>query len=231
MRFGFFGAWRARSMFSMESFHRTYETDVSEMTIRRRPFRFFTPKYVEPFIDPRDGLQEFPLWSKIWEASLVLADHLAGTPPEPGVRFLEIGGGMGVVSVVAASFGHDITMTEQNPRALDFARANAHANGCPGLKILELDWNRPNLDVLFDRIVGSEVVYHERDYEPLERLFRSLLKPGGEISLVEGLRKTSIEFFGRMQLCFQVRGQKKVLRSQGTEIPVIFCRMREKVEA
>jgi len=218
-------------MFSMESFQKAYETDVSEVTIRGRPFRFFTPKYIEPFIDPRDALCDFPLWSKIWEASLVLADHLAAVSPEPGGRLLEIGGGMGVVSVVAASFGHDITLTEHNPRALDFARANAHANGCPDLKILELDWNRPDLDVVFDRIVGSEVVYHERDFEPLERLFHSLLKPGGEILLVEGIRKTSIEFFGRMQRSFVVKGQKKVLRTQGMEIPVILCRMKERAGA
>jgi predicted nicotinamide N-methyase len=210
----------------LESFHSTYATDVSEVGVRGRAFRFFTPKDLEPFIGDGDALSDFPLWAKIWDASLVLADSLAGLPPGSGRRFLEIGGGIGLVSIVAASFGHDITLTEHNPHALEFARANAHANGCPDLRILELDWNRPSLEGRFDCIVGSEVVYHERDFEPLEKLFLGLLKPEGEIILAEGLRKTGMEFFGRMQQSFQVKGYRKVLRSGGKEVPVILCRMR-----
>ena len=109
---------------------------------------------------------------------------------------------------------------------LEFARANAHANGCPTLKIVDLDWNRPSLEGAFDFIVGSEVVYHERDFEPLQRLFEGLLKPEGEIILAEGIRKSSMEFFARMQGYFHVKGHKKVLRSGGKEMPVILCRMR-----
>ena len=213
-------------MLSLESFHKTYETDVNEVSVRDRAFRFFTPKYLEPFIDEGDTLRDFPLWSKIWEASLVLADFLAGMPSEPGRRFLEIGGGIGLVSIVAASFGHDITLTEHNPHALEFARANAHANGCPDLKILDLDWNRPSLEGDFDCIVGSEVVYHERDFQPLQGLFEGILTPGGEIILAEGIRRTSMEFFAGMQQSFHVKGHKKVLRSGGKEVPVILCRMR-----
>ncbi|MEW6663886.1 MAG: methyltransferase [Thermodesulfobacteriota bacterium] len=208
------------------SFHKTYETDVSEVRVRGRAFRLFRPRYIEPFIDEGDPLRDFPLWSKIWEASLVLADFLAGMPPESGRRFLEIGGGSGLVSIVAASFGHDITLTEHNPHALEFARANARANGCPELKVLELDWNRPSKERTFDFIVGSEVVYHERDFEPLERLFDALLNQEGEIILAEGIRKTSMDFFARMQQSFQVKGHRKVLRSGGKEVPVILCRMR-----
>lgn len=210
----------------LESFHRTYETDVSEVNVRGRAFRFFTPKYIEPFIDEGDALRDFPLWSKIWEASLALADFLAGMPPEPGRGLLEVGAGIGLVSIVAVSFGHDITLTEHNPHALEFARANAHVNGCPDLKILDLDWNRPSLEGHFDCVVGSEVAYRERDFEPLERLFEGVLKPGGEIILAEGVRKTSMEFFAKMQQSFHVKGHKKVLRSGGKEVPLALCRMR-----
>lgn len=213
-------------MFSRESFHRTHETDVGEVKVRGRVFRLFTPRHIEPFLNEGDALRDFPLWAKIWEASLVLADFLAGMPPERDRRFLEIGAGIGLVSLVAASFGHDITLTEHNPHALEFARANAHANGCPGLQILDLDWNRPSLPGRFDGIVGSEVVYHERDFDPLERLFDTLLKPSGEIILAQGVRKTSVEFLARMQRAFRVEGHKKVLRSGGREVPVILCKMR-----
>jgi len=212
-------------MFDFESFHARYETDVSEVVIRDRAFRLFIPKYLEPFMDTQDPLYDFPLWSKIWEASLVLADHLAGMPPDAGRRLLEIGGGVGLVSVVGACFGHDMTMTEINPHALAFARANAYANGCVDLKIVALDWNKPSLHGAFDMIVGSEVVYHERDFEPLLKFFKSYLRPGGEIYLSQGIRKTSMAFLAQMEGHFLLKAQRKVLRSKGKEVTVILCRM------
>ncbi|RJR39640.1 MAG: methyltransferase domain-containing protein [Desulfobacteraceae bacterium] len=213
-------------MFSIEFFHKNYETDVCEAGIRGRKFRFFRPRYIEPFVASENPLHDFPLWCKIWEPSLFLADHLASIVPEPGKRFLEIGGGLGLVSVVASSFGHTITMTEHIPDALAFARANAMENGCSDLEIVDLDWNDFSMKERFDCIVGSEIVYSERDFDPLERLFGKLLKPDGEVLLVSGVRKTSIAFFARMQEIFQVKGQKKTLRSASKEFPLILCTMK-----
>jgi len=215
-------------MFSIESFHKNYETDVCEAGIRGRRFRFFRPRYIEPFVNHDNPMDDFPLWCKIWEPSLFLADHLASMVPRPGKRLLEIGGGLGLVSVVAASFGHSMTMTEHIPDALAFARANAMENGCSDLEIVDLDWNDFSMGDRFDCIVGSEVVYSERDFEPLERLFEKLLKPDGEVLLVSGVRKTSIAFFARMQETFRVKGQKKTLRSASKEVPLILCTMEPK---
>jgi len=36
-------------------------------------------------------------------------------PVASSKKFLEIGGGAGLVSIVAAAWGHDITLTESNP--------------------------------------------------------------------------------------------------------------------
>ena len=51
------------------------------------------------------------------ESILVLSGYLAGLPPDVNRRFLEIGAGVGLVSIVAATFGHQITMTEYNSDA------------------------------------------------------------------------------------------------------------------
>jgi methylase of polypeptide subunit release factors len=58
----------------------------------------------------------------------ILSGHLADLSPVVNKRLLEIGGGVGLVSIVAATFGHKITMTEWDPDALNFARANAFSN-------------------------------------------------------------------------------------------------------
>ena len=217
-------------MVSLESFHKEYETDTADLVVKGRRFTFLVPKSIDRFVDPGDVFHDFPLWSKIWEASIVLSEYLAGISVEPEKRFLEIGCGMGLVGIIASAFGHRVTMTEYNPDALNYARANAVTNPLAdsNLEIIELDWNRPRLEGLFDHIVGSEVIYNERDYEPILKLFRAYLKPGGEIILAEGLRKTSIEFFRQMGQFFDIKAQKKVLRSKKGETRVILCRMKFK---
>jgi 2-polyprenyl-3-methyl-5-hydroxy-6-metoxy-1,4-benzoquinol methylase len=216
-------------MFSIESFHRQYETDTADLTIGNRRFRFFVPKSLDKFVDQGDIFHDFPLWAKIWEASIVLSDNLAAMSVDPKKRFLEIGCGMGVVGVVATAFGHRVTMTEYNPDALNFARANAYTN-LPSekgrLEIAKLDWSKPRLEGLFDTIVGSEVIYKETDYHPILKLFKTNLKPSGEIVLSEGVRKTSMEFFRQVSGRFDIEAQKKILRSKGEEVRVILAKMR-----
>ena len=171
---------------------------------------------------------DFPLWSKIWEASLILADYLASRAVEPDKCFLEIGAGLGVVSTVASAFGHHVTATEYDSHALNFIRANSLHNQCSNLEIRELDWNNPRLDGPFDYIVASEVAYHERHFESIQKLLQANLKPDGEAILAAEIKNTTIEFFSRMQQFFNIQAQKKTLRSDDKEIPVILSRMTHK---
>lgn len=218
-------------MFSLEIFHKKYETDTIDLAIRGRRFSFLVPKSIDRFVDTEDVFHDFPLWSKIWEASIVLSEYLAGIPVQQGKHFLEIGGGMGLVGIVASAFGHRVTMTEYNPDALNYARANAETNQSSlvsNLEITQLDWNRPRLEGLFDCIVGSEVIYKEKDFDPILKLLKRYLKPEGEIILAQGVRKTSMEFFRQMSEFFDIKAQKKVLRSKEGETRVILSRMKFK---
>ncbi|MFH1242837.1 MAG: methyltransferase [Pseudomonadota bacterium] len=216
-------------MFSLESFYSEYETDIKDLAIKGRRFRLLVPRSLDRFVDPQDIFHDFPLWSKLWEASLVLADYLAGITADPQERILEIGCGLGLVGVVTSSFGHKVTMTEYNPDALNFARANTEIN-LPAvrsnLEICKLDWNHPRLDGTFDRIIGSEILYSEKDYGPLMELFKAYLRPGGEIILTEGVRKTSMGFFREMSGILEIRAEKRLFRSKEQEIVVLLARMK-----
>ena len=210
-------------MFSLEQFHRTYDTVTTPVTINGQTLRLFTPASIDRFINPDDVMDNFPLWAKIWEASGVLASYLAGMPPDPMKTMLEIGCGLGMVGIAAAKAGHRITMTELNPDALNFARANALANGCPEVAIERLDWNTPQLESRFDYIVGSETVYKTEDLDGLEALFDRYLNPGGTIILAEGVRRTGVEFWERMRHRYNVQARRQTLRSdQGSHHMVLF---------
>ena len=215
-------------MLSLEEFQKEYETDVSPVTIRDRRFQFFVPKTIDRFLNPDDPLNRFPLWAKIWDASLILADELASLSVRPGRAFVEIGCGVGLVGIVAASFGHDVTITEYDPHALAFARANALLNGLAGLRVMPLDWNQPALNRTFDFIIGSEIIYHERDFDPIRELFKMLLKPGGEIILCAEIRTTNMAFLSLLQNTYAIKARKKTLRSEVKNISVMLCHLSPK---
>ncbi len=212
-------------MFSLELFYQNYETETNEVTVKDRKFQILLPKFLDRFINIQDVFHEFPLWAKIWPASWVLADYLAGKPVDSKRHFLELGAGVGLVSIIAASFGHRITMSEYNHDALQFARANAVINGYPGLPVVELDWNRPQLSGRFDNIVASEVIYRKEDCRPLVKLLKACLTPDGEVILVGEMRKSSMDFYKEFEGEFDIRVQKKALRSDDEKISIYFFRM------
>ena len=214
--------------FTLEAFFKQYETDTTELVVNGHKFNILLPKDLLQFINTDDVMQEFPLWAKIWPASWVLAGYLAEMPVAAEKDFLEIGGGTGLVSIVAAAFGHRIIMSEYNPDALQFARANALINECPQLKIQQLDWNHPRLVGQFDYIVASEVSYRAQDIQPLLMLFKNSLKTGGEVILTGEMRKLSKNFYQALETLFDIRVHKKILRSDSEEINIFLFRLRLK---
>jgi len=212
-------------MFSLESFQKEYETETTEVVVKNRKFQILLPKSLARFINTQDVFHEFPLWAKIWPASWVLADYIAGMPVEAKKQFLELGAGAGLVSIVAASFGHRITMSEHDDDALRFARANALINECSRLPIVDLDWNRPQSPGRFDYIVASEVTYKKEDCQPLVELLKVCLKPDGEVILAGEMRKTSLDFYKELETGFNISVQKKILRSDNEKVNIYLFQM------
>jgi predicted nicotinamide N-methyase len=216
-------------MFSLEAFHRTYDTTITPVTVNGQALNLFTPASIDRFINPDDVMTDFPLWTKIWEASGVLASYLTALPSDPAKTMLEIGCGLGLVGIAAAMAGHRITMTEINPDALRFARANALANGCPHTPIESLDWNAPHLKDRFDYIVGSDTVYKTEDIDGLEALFERYLKPDGTIILAEGVRRTGVVFWERMRHTYHVQARRQTLRSDQEGQHMVLFRLQRKL--
>ena len=215
-------------MDTIEEFHKTYETETTDIVVSGHKFSLFLPKYLYRFLNPHDILHDFPLWAKIWRASWVLSSYLADRPSDANKRILEVGGGIGLVSIVAATFGHQMTLSEYNPDALNFARANAHCNNCPDLPIIQLDWYHPQLKTQFDQIVGSEVAYRESHLEALLKLFKSNIKPGGEIILAWEIRKSGQNLFEFFHSEFDITVSKMSLRSETATHRIMLMKMRFK---
>lgn len=209
----------------LDTFKASYETEIADLAIDGRPFRFHVPKTIDRFIDSVDPLRNFPLWAKIWEGSLLLASRLAARAVDPDERLIELGAGLGVAGIATAAFGHDITITEYDVHALAFLEANCIENQCHAARVCRLDWHNPELEERFDVIMGSELIYKESDFTIMRALFLKLLNPGGEVLLAGEVRQTNKAFLDCMQSEFQIQISKHTLRSEDQAIPLLLIRM------
>ena len=214
--------------YSKEQFQRNYDTEIFPVKVETLRLRFYKPKRIDRFINPDDPMDGFPLWAKIWEASAVLVQYMADLTVAPERRVLELGSGMGVAGITAASLGHDITLTEYAPDALNFLKANAVLNNCTQAPIQHLDWFKPDLDGRFDLIIGSEIVYQKEAVEALGGIFKKFLSHQGKVVLAERVRSTGAVFFEKMAAQYDIQAQKRTLTSREKSETVILFELTPK---
>ena len=110
---------------------------------------------------------------------------------------LELGCGLGLPSLAAALGGGRVLATDWSGSAVDLLHDNADRNGAR-LETAVVDWTRP--DALlerapFDLVLAADVLYEERNVEPLADLLPRL---GGEVLLADPGRPQLDGFLERL---------------------------------
>ncbi len=126
------------------------------------------PRSADELISEADFEQDerLPYWADVWPSSTALATVVA-TLDGRGKRALELGCGLGLVTIGAVRAGFDVTATDYYEDALFFARRNVLcATGCePATRLV--DWRDFPTDLgAFDLVLASDVLY-ERAYADL----------------------------------------------------------------
>lgn len=156
-----------------------------------------------------DPLRDLPLWAKVWPSALVLGRFLRKQNPE-GKSLLELGAGMGVCSLVAAGFGFSrIVLSDANPVALQFARANVLKNSLQNLiQTTLLEIGSPSQALAgekFDIIAASELLYLDKLHRPLLKFLQKRLAPSGCALFCTDIARLKPEFRKLAMQDFSVR--------------------------
>ena len=183
----------------------TTRFDVVTQEVSSTPYRWSllavrdTNRLLETITPARfeaDG--RLPYWADLWASSIVLAGHLRQRPGLAGKDLLELGCGLGLSGSAAAQAGATVVMTDYEEDALEFARFNAAANLDPAelsrVMFRCMDWRDPKVPGTFDVIVGADIAYERRNFEPIIALVRRLLRPGGTFLLTDPDRDIGRDF-------------------------------------
>ncbi|MBK8264735.1 MAG: methyltransferase domain-containing protein [Nannocystis sp.] len=129
----------------------------------------------------------------------VLGDRLAGQPGR-GRALLELGCGVGVLSLVAAAAGYRALATDYYPEALDFVRANAALNEVAPLSgaddRLAASSGRSGV---FERVVAADVLYESGNIDLIAQALARTLAPGGTATIADPGRPTAARFAARCE--------------------------------
>jgi len=208
-----------------------YELELIPIAIGGKRLEVYSIKNWDTFVTnlERNGeayIKEFPFWVKIWEASIVLADHLIRMDLLKGKEILEIGAGMGVTALFLGAFGHKVTVTDHEEDALELLRMNVKHNSLNNVSVKKLDWNKPNLTRKYDIICGSELIYKEDSINPILNLFQRCLQPRGTVFLAHDLsRMCMIKFIGKVPGRFEIENVVKTLRQGDNHHKVLIHKL------
>ncbi|MEL6489092.1 MAG: 50S ribosomal protein L11 methyltransferase [Cyanobacteria bacterium J06621_3] len=130
-----------------------------------------------------------PYWAEIWPASQMLAQALVQQAWPTNTTALEIGCGVGLSGIVALSLGMHVIFSDYDATAVEFAVRNATANGFNDFERLPLDWRVPP-PMQVPLLLAADVIYEERNIEPVIALIKAVVAPGGLCLLSDPDRST-----------------------------------------
>jgi predicted nicotinamide N-methyase len=176
-----------------------------------------------------------PYWADLWASSPALAGHLRQRPGLAGKKLLELGCGLGLAGIAAAQAGATVLMTDYEEDALAFARFNAAMNLERGelsrVTFRCMDWRIAEIPETFDIIIGADIAYERRNFEPILSLVRRLLRPGGAFLLADPDRDTGRDF---VRLAgsggFSVSEHRFPVNHRGRDLTVILSELLRKEE-
>jgi predicted nicotinamide N-methyase len=179
-----------------EYLRRHFELAEVEVSIGGRRYDFLRPRSVDELICEEDFATDgrIPYWADCWPSSRVLAEHVAARSGG-GRRLLELGCGIGLVSLAAAAAGFDVLATDYYADALQFTWANAQRHGFLGVDTRLVDWrNLPDDLGTFDVVAASDVLYERPQAALVAAALDRTLAPSG-LGLVSDPGRPTAEAF------------------------------------
>ena len=180
----------------LESLSQRYKLVATEVSVAQRTFEIWKPDNIDDLINEAefDADERLPYWAEVWPSGRVLAEQLAGRPAD-GRRLLELGCGLGLVSLLARWIGFDVLATDYYEPALEFTAFNAAHNAIPPVATRLLDWRKLPDDLgSFDLIVAGDVLYERPNSALVANVLDRCLAPEGLALVTDPSRRVAGQF-------------------------------------
>ena len=142
-----------------------------------------------------DRDERLPYWAQIWPSARVLAARVAQMPGA-GRSVLELGCGVGLVSLAAAGAGFSVVASDYYSEALEFTADNARRNLLSErIETRLVDWRNPPADLgPFETVLAADVLYERRNLALVATMLARSLSATGRALVSDPGRRVATEF-------------------------------------
>ena len=190
-----------------------------DVQVGDRSLTLILPHDVEALLDEEAFAvdERLPYWADLWPSAIVLARVVAKETGD-GCALLELGCGLGLVSMAAQLAGYSTLATDYYADALRFTTVNARRNlgRAPAVRLVNWRVLPENLG-RFARVVAADVLY-ERDYGQLvARVLSRTLEPEGMATVADPGRTAATAFVSHCEaLGLSVHARRKIRFEEGS---------------
>ncbi|NEX11652.1 MAG: methyltransferase type 12 [Prosthecochloris sp.] len=175
-----------------------YDIMKIDCSLGGEAFHFFSVRDSYELLDrisPEEFVkdEQMPYWAEIWPSSLALSRFIIEELDLRDKPVIEIGAGVGVVSIAAARKGGKVLSTDYSEEALRFIALNARANNVE-LQCSQLDWRCIRISKQFDLLFAADVLYERVNLLPIIHAIDRLLAPGGSAWIADPRRRLTEQF-------------------------------------
>jgi len=172
----------------------------------------------------------FPFWAKLWPSAIALAEYITERGHAlTGKTVLEIAGGLGLPSLTASSFAHEVIFTDIEPAAVSLFSNMITLNQKTNLKAFTLDWSAFPEDLSADILLLSDVNYDDSSFTSLHQLIHRFLDRGSIVFLSTPMRLIGRPFIEPL-LPFVADQQVKSIECSGLNTMITILALQSPVD-
>jgi predicted nicotinamide N-methyase len=180
----------------LKALERRFVLAPEDVRLGDKVVRIERPRSVEDLIDEDDFARDerLPYWAELWPSARLLARLLATGPSvavaravdAPSPSALELGCGVGLVTIAAMMAGYHVTATDYYDDALRFTERNAIRALGRGPATRHVDWRALPDDLgEFDLVLAADVLYELPYAELVAEAAHRALAPQGRVWLAD----------------------------------------------
>ncbi len=163
-------------------------------------FAVMVPESIDALLDsaaddPEDNL---PYWAEVWPSGVALAAEILRNPAAVhGLPVLELGCGAGITAAAAMMAGAHLVATDYSPHSLNLTALTCLQADHPLPDLRQVNWRAADADLFqqngepWPLVLAGDVLYEDRDIEPVLAVFNRIVAPAGEVWLAEPGRRVA----------------------------------------
>lgn len=205
---------------------------LQTFTVGRQNISLFVPQISAVQKDfeqkKKERLQPpFPYWAQVWPAALAMGEFLLQHPHYiQNKTVLELAGGLGLPSLLAAPFAQQVTCSDYMEEAVQVAQQSAQYNGLHNMHCCTLNWHHLPPGISAEVLLLSDVNYEPSEFDILYNIIEKFVEGGTTVIISTPQRLMAKGFISRLMPWCTLQ-QQAAIQYGGKAVPITIMTIQK----